>query len=98
MFKIVLAAIAVIVSASPIQAQNNAQKGNVVSVTPEIVKELAPTGKLRVGINFGNIVLAQGTPDAPQGITPELARELGKRLGTSIEFVSFDAAGRHSRR
>lgn len=60
----------------------------------EVVKELAPAGKLRVGINFGNMVLVQGTADAPRGITPDLARELGKRLGVPIEFISFDAAGK----
>jgi polar amino acid transport system substrate-binding protein len=60
----------------------------------EIVKQLAPSGKLRVGINFGNMVLAQGTPEAPLGITPDLARELGKRLGVPIEFIPYDAAGK----
>jgi polar amino acid transport system substrate-binding protein len=65
-----------------------------VSNTKEVVKELAPGGKLRVGINFGNMVLAQGTPDAPRGITPDLSRELGKRLGVPVEFIPFDAAGK----
>ena len=60
----------------------------------EVLRELAPTGTLRVGINFGNMVLAQGTPDAPRGITPDLSRELGKRLGVPIEFIAFDAAGK----
>ncbi len=60
----------------------------------EVIKELAPSGKLRVGINFGNMVLAQGTPEAPRGITPDLARELGKRLSVPIEFIAFDAAGK----
>ncbi len=60
----------------------------------EVVRELAPTGKLRVGINFGNMVLAQGTPEAPRGITPDLSRELGKRLGVPVEFIPFDAAGK----
>jgi polar amino acid transport system substrate-binding protein len=65
-----------------------------VSNTQEVVKELAPTGKLRVGINFGNMVLAQGTAEAPRGITPDLSRELGKRLGVPVEFIPFDAAGK----
>jgi polar amino acid transport system substrate-binding protein len=79
-------------------AQNSggtSQKGSAVSNSKEeVVKDLAPGGKLRVGINFGNIVLAQGTPDAPRGITPDLSRELGKRLGVPIEFIPFDAAGK----
>jgi len=57
-------------------------------------RDLAPSGTLRVGINFGNMVLAQGTAEAPRGITPDLARELGKRLGVAIEFIAFDAAGK----
>jgi polar amino acid transport system substrate-binding protein len=79
-------------------AQNSggtSQKGSAVSNSKEeVVKDLAPGGKLRVGINFGNMVLAQGTPDAPRGITPDLSRELGKRLGVPIEFIPFDAAGK----
>jgi polar amino acid transport system substrate-binding protein len=79
-------------------AQNfggTSQKGSAVSNSKEeVVKDLAPGGKLRVGINFGNMVLAQGTPDAPRGITPDLSRELGKRLGVPVEFIPFDAAGK----
>ena len=62
--------------------------------TSAAVKSLAPTGKLRVAINLGNIVLAQGTPDAPRGVTPELARELARRLGVPVELSTFDAAGK----
>jgi polar amino acid transport system substrate-binding protein len=61
---------------------------------PDVVKHLAPTGRLRVAINLGNSVLAQGTPDAPRGITPDLARELARRLGVPYEFTVFDAAGK----
>jgi polar amino acid transport system substrate-binding protein len=56
------------------------------------VQELAPTGTLRVGINLGNVVLAQGTPDAPRGVTVDLARELGKRLDTPVALATVDAA------
>ena len=57
-----------------------------------VVTDLAPTGTLRAAINLGNPVLAQGSPDAPAGITVELAREMGKRLGLSVELVCGDAA------
>src|SRR5262245_34926951 len=70
-------------------------KGNPVSTAPsDVVKSLAPTGKLRVAINLGNSVLAQGTPDAPRGITVDLARELAGRLGVSSELSTFDGAGK----
>jgi polar amino acid transport system substrate-binding protein len=71
-----------------------AQKGEGMSISETVVNELAPTGTLRVGLNFGNIVLVQGTIDAPRGVTPELARALGKRLNVPIAFIPFDAAGR----
>jgi polar amino acid transport system substrate-binding protein len=60
----------------------------------EIAKELAPAGALRAGINLGNPVLAQGTPDDPRGVTVDLARELAKRLDVSLVMSAFDAAGK----
>src|SRR5262245_44504629 len=50
---------------------------------PDAVKDLAPTGKVRAAINLGNTVLAQRDPAGgePRGITVDLARELGRRLG-----------------
>jgi polar amino acid transport system substrate-binding protein len=65
-----------------------------VSIPADVLKDLAPTGTLRASINLGNIVLAQGTPDAPTGVTPELVRELGKRLGVPSAMTCFDAAGK----
>ena len=57
--------------------------------------ELTPTEKLRVGINFGNTVLVKKDQNgAPKGIAVDLARELERRLGIPIEFVTYDAAGR----
>ncbi|MFJ3900077.1 transporter substrate-binding domain-containing protein [Streptomyces sp. NPDC090025] len=59
---------------------------------PAVVADLAPTGTLRASINLGNPVLAQGTPAAPTGITVDLAREFGARLGVPVELLCFDAA------
>lgn len=58
----------------------------------DIAHDLAPTGRLRASINLGNPVLAQGTAAAPSGVTVDLARELGARLGVPVELVCFDAA------
>jgi polar amino acid transport system substrate-binding protein len=67
-----------------------AQKG----VPAEVMKELAPTGKLRAGINLGNSVLAQKSAAGElTGISVDLARELGKRLGVPVELIEFKAAG-----
>ena len=58
-------------------------------------KDLAPGGKLRAAINLGNSVLAQtDATGQPKGVTPDLARELGRRLGVPVEFITFDAAGK----
>jgi polar amino acid transport system substrate-binding protein len=59
---------------------------------PAIVEDLAPTGTLRASINLGNPVLAQGTPAAPTGLTVDIARELGTRVGVPVELVCFAAA------
>jgi polar amino acid transport system substrate-binding protein len=62
---------------------------------PELVKEIAPTGKLRAAINLGNAVLAQkGADGAPKGVSVDLARELARRLGVPVELVTFEAAGK----
>jgi polar amino acid transport system substrate-binding protein len=63
-------------------------------VPAEIVKELAPTGKLRAAINLGNGVLAQGTPQEPRGLSVDLSRELARRAGLPLELVPFEAAGK----
>ncbi|TCC03828.1 transporter substrate-binding domain-containing protein [Kribbella soli] len=54
--------------------------------------ELASGGVLRASINLGNPVLAQGTVEAPGGVTVDIARELARRLGVELELVCFDAA------
>lgn len=59
---------------------------------PSLAADLAPTGVLRASINLGNPVLAQGTPDAPSGITVDLAQEIAARLGVPVQFLCFDAA------
>jgi len=60
------------------------------------VTELAPTGKLRAAINFGNPILAakDAATGEPGGVSVDLARELGRRLGVPVELVTFNAAGR----
>jgi polar amino acid transport system substrate-binding protein len=58
----------------------------------DITDDIAPTGTLRASINLGNPVLAQGTAEAPRGVTVDIARELGGRLGLPVELVCFDAA------
>jgi len=58
----------------------------------DILSDLVPTGALRASINLGNPVLAQGTQAAPSGVTVDIARELGYRLGVPVELPCFDSA------
>lgn len=53
---------------------------------------LAPFGYLRVAINLGNPVLAQGDASAPRGPSVELATALAQRLGVKARFTCHDAA------
>jgi polar amino acid transport system substrate-binding protein len=61
-----------------------------------LVADLAPTGKLRAAINFGNPVLAakDAATGEASGVSVDLARELGRRLGVPVELVTYDAAGK----
>src|ERR1043165_8128349 len=72
-----------------------AAQAAAAQVPRDALKELAPTGTLRAAINYGNSVLAQKGPDGePRGVSADLSRELAKRLGVSLEFVTFTAAGK----
>jgi polar amino acid transport system substrate-binding protein len=66
------------------------------SAPPDAVASLAPGGKLRAAINFGNPILA--TTDAAtgeaRGVSVDLARELARRLGVPAELVLYTAAGK----
>jgi len=65
-------------------------------ITQAVRSELAPSGKLRVGLNHGNFLLV--TPGSsgtdPKGVASDLARELGRRVGVPVEFIKFDTAGK----
>lgn len=63
-----------------------------MSIDESIVRDLAPSGTLRASINLGNPVLTQGTSAQPSGVTVDIARELGARLGVPVELACFDAA------
>jgi polar amino acid transport system substrate-binding protein len=57
--------------------------------------ELTPSGKLRVGINYGNFLLVtKGQNGEYGGIAVDLGRELGKRLGVPVDLVPFATAGK----
>jgi len=65
-------------------------------LSPAARTELAPTGKLRIGINYGNFLLvtSYSAGAEPRGPAPDLARELGRRVGAPVEWVAFETAGK----
>jgi polar amino acid transport system substrate-binding protein len=64
-------------------------------MSDEIVSELAPTGVLRAGINMGNFLLVTGRSPSgePQGVAPDMAREIAARLNVPVEYVPFAQPG-----
>jgi len=58
----------------------------------QIQSELAPTGVLRAGINMGNFLLVTGKTAAgdPQGVAPDMAAEIAKRLGVPVSYVKYE--------
>jgi polar amino acid transport system substrate-binding protein len=62
------------------------------NVPVRIRADLAPSGVLRAAINLGNPVLNTGPPEAPAGVTVDIAREIAARLGAGVEFLCFGAA------
>jgi polar amino acid transport system substrate-binding protein len=64
-------------------------------VTPDIVRDIAPNGRLRAAMNYGNTVLVQHGSE-PRGVSPDIARELARRLGMPLDFIPYDAAGKVS--
>ena len=67
-----------------------------MSAHEPITARFAPTGTLRAAINLGNPILAGSDPStgAPRGVSVDLARALGERLGVAVELVAFDTAGK----
>jgi hypothetical protein len=52
-----------------------------------VIDYLAPRGVLRAWINLGDPVLAQAMPEAPGGVTVDLAREVAASVGLEADFT-----------
>ena len=61
----------------------------------EIVSELAPTGVLRAAINMGNFLLVTGRSPSgdPEGVAPDMAREIASSLGVPVRYVPYARPG-----
>ncbi|MEU8669589.1 transporter substrate-binding domain-containing protein [Streptomyces anulatus] len=62
--------------------------------SPGLAAAFAPGGALRASINLGNPILAHRDPASgePAGVSVDLAREFGRRLGVPVELVAFERA------
>ena len=67
----------------------------MADVSPAVRSELAPTGKLRVGLNMSNFLLTatDAATGKPKGLAADLGMELGRRLGVPVELVPFPNPG-----
>jgi polar amino acid transport system substrate-binding protein len=57
--------------------------------------ELAPKGKLRVGLNMSNFLLTRTDQSTkqPAGVAVDLGRELARRLGIAVELIPYPNPG-----
>jgi polar amino acid transport system substrate-binding protein len=64
-------------------------------VDAQILSDLASTGTLRAGLNMANALLITGkTPDGdPDGVAPDMVREIAKKLGVGVSWVPFPTPG-----
>jgi len=68
------------------------------AIDPAVLLQLAPTGKLRVGVaagltpGAGNVAIAPGG-GRPQGIGADLGEALGRKLGVAVEWVAYPNSG-----
>ncbi len=58
-------------------------------------RELAPTGKLRAGMNWGNTLFTQkdAATGEPRGVSVDIMHELAARLGVPLELVMHATPG-----
>lgn len=61
-------------------------------VPPQAKHELTPTGPIRVGLNFGNVLLLSKDPATgePRGLVADVAHELGRQIGAPVQFVPYE--------
>lgn len=69
---------------------------SVAALSPAARAELTPTGRLRVALNLSNFLLISSFPNdgTATGIVPDLAQELGRRLGVAVTFSGYESPGK----
>jgi polar amino acid transport system substrate-binding protein len=64
----------------------------MTEITPAARADLAPRGRVRAGINYGNFILAARDPASGEsrGVAIDLAMELARRLGVPVDLIAYD--------
>ena len=64
-------------------------------MSQDVISELAPTGVLRAGINLSNFLLvtARSAAGDPEGVAPDMAREIAQGLGVPVRYVPYKTPG-----
>ena len=83
-------------AAPALKMTTNMTRKPLVPPSYEAKRDLAPNGRMYAAINFGNPILAVKNPVTgdPSGVSVDLSRELARRLGVSVQLVTFDSAGK----
>ena len=65
----------------------------MTDITPTVRADLAPTGRLRAGINYGNVILATKDPVTGEssGVAIDVMQDVARRLGVPAEIVAYDS-------
>jgi len=68
---------------------------NSPTPTEAAVSALAPSGKLRAGINLSNFLLVSkvSSDGTPVGVSPDMAGRLANRLGVGLELLCYEHPG-----
>lgn len=89
-------AVAVCVTAGAAARRSDAPTAGAQPMTPMSAAaraELAPGGWLRAALNYSNFLLVSTRAPEHTGVAPDLARELARRAGATVEFVGYENAG-----
>ena len=64
---------------------------DLAAPSAEAISSLAPTGTLRAAINLSNFLLVtgKGADGNPEGVSPDMARELAAHLAVPIELLRY---------
>ena len=90
---IVFAALGFSLACSSERTTTSVESAPVTVMSDTARAELAPSGRLRAALNYSNSLLVKARSPEPAGVAPDLARELARRAGATIEFVGYENAG-----